>query len=458
MAEENKSGASEALEKNVGAAHAIHGAIKTGKAVASITKGAAVGGPYGAVAGALCSNRKTAVKIVLVAGFLLLLPVLFILMLPCLIFGGFASGSTEPGQPPILNNDAAIMEIANDLSLAIGGILNEGLDDVLARIDADFAASGGDGKEIINPYAAEPMYNANLFIAQYCASKNQDYQSIGAADMENVLRSGKQCLYSFTRAEEERETTITDPKTGEETTTTELWMIYTIVYNGEDYLADQIFHLTDEQKSLSRDYAYNMSVFLGDGLFQEVADGTFTPGQSYEGVIFTDGVTPVVYFNQGDERWGDKPYGTDKIRTHGCGPTSMSIVVSTLTGQTVDPIQMSEWAYKNGYWCKGSGSYHSLIPGAAAAWNLPVEGCTASEPQRIVDALGDGKLVAAIMAKGHFTRSGHFIVLRGVTSEGKILVADPGSYKRTQQEWELSIILNEASRRAGAGGPFWIIG
>jgi hypothetical protein len=76
----------------------------------------------------------------------------------------------------------------------------------------------------------------------------------------------------------------------------------------------------------------------------------------------------------------------------------------------------------------------------------------------MVDALADGKLVVAIMAKGHFTNSGHFIVLRGVTAEGKILVADPANYTRSQQAWDLAIILNEASGRAGAGGPFWIIG
>ena len=86
-----------------------------------------------------------------------------------------------------------------------------------------------------------------------------------------------------------------------------------------------------------------------------------------------------------------------------------------------------------------------------------MEGCTASEPQRIVDALSEGKLVVAIMGKGHFTTSGHFIVLRGV-QDGKILVADPASYKRSQKLWELSIILNEAGKRAGSGGPFWIIG
>ena len=74
-----------------------------------------------------------------------------------------------------------------------------------------------------------------------------------------------------------------------------------------------------------------------------------------------------------------------------------------------------------------------------------------------MDALSEGKLVVAIMSKGHFTSGGHFIVLRGV-KDGKIMVADPASYSRSEQLWDLSIIVNEASQRAGAGGPFWIIG
>lgn len=61
------------------------------------------------------------------------------------------------------------------------------------------------------------------------------------------------------------------------------------------------------------------------------------------------------------------------------------------------------------------------------------------------------------MSKGHFTSSGHFMVLRGVTSEGKILVADPASKKRSEQEWDISIILDEARKGAAAGGPLWAI-
>ena len=138
----------------------------------------------------------------------------------------------------------------------------------------------------------------------------------------------------------------------------------------------------------------------------------------------------------------------------------IALYYKAVTRKALRNEEGEEWqraSYEHGYWCSKSGSYHTLIPGAAQAWGLSVEGCTASEPQRILDALADGKLVVALMTKGHFTKSGHFIVLRGVQDE-KILVADPASYRRSQKAWDLSIILNEASRRAGAGGPFWIIG
>ena len=213
-------------------------------------------------------------------------------------------------------------------------------------------------------------------------------------------------------------------------------------------------HLTDEQKILADNYAQNLSIFLGDGMFQS-APGTSIP--SLGDIRFTDGTVEVVYFNQLDERYANQPYGTDNIGGYGCGPTSMAIVVSSLTDDMVDPVEMAKWAYDNGYWCSKSGSYHALIPAAAKKWGLLVEGCPATEPQRIVDALSDGKLVVALMTKGHFTSSGHFIVLRGVANE-KILVADPASTTRSQQSWDLSIIVSEASRSAGAGGPFWIIG
>lgn len=204
-------------------------------------------------------------------------------------------------------------------------------------------------------------------------------------------------------------------------------------------------------EDLQINYGYNQNIGIYE---QDYIEGS---GQSYEGVVFTDGGIEVVYYNQLDERWADKMYGTSgTIGEGGCGPTAMSIVISTLIGEPHDPVELSNWSVANGHRCEGNGSYHSLIPAAAEDYGLSCEGDLST--QDIVDALASDKLVVAIMSKGHFTTSGHFIVLRGFTGEGKILVADPASHKRSQQEWDLLLIMDEARKGAAAGGPFWAIG
>lgn len=468
MAENNRPVA-EPLQKTMQAAQAVRGAVKTGKAIAAAAKGAAAGGVWGAIGAFAWENRKFLTKVLIAATAVLMIPIIILCMLPSVIFGGFGdSHSAADPNTPILNSSVAIDSNLTQISTTVSTVLSERMTEVLQAIEDDYANCTADGKEIINPHESAPNFNANLFVGQYCAAKNEDYTTVSIADMESMLRQGKDKLYSYTKKEEQRsvetitETVTVDASTGEETitqtvtVTTENWIVYTVVYNGESYFADEVFHLTSEQKDLADDYAYNLSLFLGDSMFQGLPDG-YTSITSLGNVRFTDGQTEVVYFNQLDERYSNMPYGTDDIGGYGCGPTAMSIVVSSLTSETVDPIAMARWSYENGYWCSKSGSYHALIPAAAKEWGLNVEGCSASEGQKIVDALSNGKLVVAIMLKGHFTSSGHFIVLRGV-KDGKILVADPASYDRSSMEWDLSIILNEASKNAGAGGPFWIIG
>ena len=468
MAENNRPVA-EPLQKTMQAAQAVRGAVKTGKAIAAAAKGAAAGGVWGAIGAFAWENRKFLTKVLIAATAVLMIPIIILCMLPSVIFGGFGdSHSAADPNTPILNSSVAIDSNLTQISTTVSTVLSERMTEVLQAIEDDYANCTADGKEIINPHESAPNFNANLFVGQYCAAKNEDYTTVSIADMESMLRQGKDKLYSYTKKEEQRsvetitETVTVDASTGEETVTqtvtvtTENWIVYTVVYNGESYFADEVFHLTSEQKDLADDYAYNLSLFLGDSMFQGLPDG-YTSITSLGNVRFTDGQTEVVYFNQLDERYSNMPYGTDDIGGYGCGPTAMSIVVSSLTSETVDPIAMARWSYENGYWCSKSGSYHALIPAAAKEWGLNVEGCSASEGQKIIDALSNGKLVVAIMLKGHFTSSGHFIVLRGV-KDGKILVADPASYDRSSMEWDLSIILNEASKNAGAGGPFWIIG
>ena len=432
----------------------VHAAAKTGKAVANIAKGAATGGVHGAALATANNSKKWIIALVALA----MLPVLIIAMLPSIIFGRFSGDGTNSTNA--ITDDTVLAQNMMDLNTGISTVLSEGLVDVLSRIDTDFAASGCDSMEVNNPYGSDVVFNANYFISMYCASKDQDISSISLADMESILRANEDELYSFTYSDETRYVDgEIDPQTNQPEQVAVSVRVYEVQYNGEAHFQDHVFALSDDQKLLASNYAQNLSILLGDGMYQVLSMTEFSAmGASYEGVVFTDGVTQVTYYNQLDSRWANSPYGTDNIGGYACGPTAMAIVVSSLTSETVDPPHMAQWAYENGYWCSRSGSYHTLIPGASEEWGLDVEGCTAAEPQRIVDALADGKLVVALMTKGHFTSSGHFIVLRGVTSDGQIMVADPSSYSRSEKTWDLSIILNEASKNAGAGGPFWIIG
>ena len=350
MAEE-KNNQSNLAAKSAQAANAVRGAVKTGKAIAGAAKGAAAGGPYGAVAGLVWGNRHLIGKIILVVVAIFLLPILFILMLPALIFGGLVDAFT-PDDPtvPVLNDSAYITENMTSITDSVSDVLSEALEDVLKEIEDDFSSSTADQREIINPHENAPAYNANAFVSQFCASKNKDFESITFSDMESTLRNAKGELYSYTSKEETRtrvEVTVTvDASTGKETetstTVTEDWKVYTIVYNGEDYFADNVFHLDAEQKELANNYAQNLSLFLGDGMFQRLPNG-YKAISSLGDIKFTDGQTEVVYFNQLDEKYAGQPYGTDDIGGYGCGPTAMAIVVSSLTDETVDPIEMAKW-------------------------------------------------------------------------------------------------------------------
>ena len=222
------------------------------------------------------------------------------------------------------------------------------------------------------------------------------------------------------------------------------------VYNKTPDEIMEAMGFDDEQKNWAN-LMYN--VFTGQKI---TPDSEFVDKdrlQSYEGVDL-DGLT---YYNQLDERWANEMYGkTDTIGVAGCGPTALAIAITNLTGDETDPVEVAEWSYENGYVCEGSGSYISLIPNAAEHFGLSVEKLGKSNAEELVEHLEDGKMIIAIMGAGHFTNTGHFIVLRGVTDDGKILVADPVSYNRSTMAWDVSTILKEV-KSAGSGGPFWAL-
>ncbi len=173
--------------------------------------------------------------------------------------------------------------------------------------------------------------------------------------------------------------------------------------------------------------------------------------------VLTGGSVAITYFAQSDPAWKDQPYGSDRVGPYGCGPTAMAMAVKSLTGADTDPEQMASWCSKNGYWAPGSGSYHSIVRGVADGFGLQCSSLGSMTPEELRTQLSGGRIAVALMSAGHFTSTGHFILLRGVTLDGNILVADPNSRERSLQEWDASIILNELSSSRTAGAPLWLL-
>ena len=170
------------------------------------------------------------------------------------------------------------------------------------------------------------------------------------------------------------------------------------------------------------------------------------------------GMKKVIYFNQGEEPWGSLPYGDSTIGAAGCGPTSLAIVISTLTGQTVNPQTTAAFAINNGEYVSGAGTAHSFPTNAARHWGLTCERVGKDRIDEVVQALKDGKMVVEICEAYTITggSDGHFIVLTGVTSDGYITIADCASRERTAKVYSVDTIRSYG--RDLSDGAFWIIG
>lgn len=158
-----------------------------------------------------------------------------------------------------------------------------------------------------------------------------------------------------------------------------------------------------------------------------------------------------VYFNQTDKEWNDNGY---QIRHSGCGPTSMAVVITTLTGKWVTPVETTAWAYEHGYY-SSNGSIHSVVNALSTEYGLKCEG-VGRDKEKIKAALKEGNPVVCLMGPGYFTKGGHFMVLVDIDKEDHVTVADVASRTRSSYKYALDSIIAQ-SKNATSGGPFWVI-
>ena len=148
---------------------------------------------------------------------------------------------------------------------------------------------------------------------------------------------------------------------------------------------------------------------------------------------------PVSYL-QNDPRWRDKPYRTSgessTIGSAGCGPSCAAMVIETLTGKTFTPEDACNWSVQNGYKALKQGTYYAYFKPQLAAFGIDCNQLdwtsTYGKPnhpnhKRALEMLQQGYYLIALMNKGTWTSSGHFILVWW--ADGKIRINDPASTK-----------------------------
>lgn len=243
---ENKRSGSDTLAKGAHAAHQVKGAMKAGKAIAGAAKGVAAGGPYGAIAGLAWENRKLLGKIVAAICLALAIPLLFILMLPSLIFGDISSKEVSD----VMNNDAAIMENIEIAESAVNDCILSAHQAVIDEINWDISGLPEGTSSRIEDSFASVIFNTNEIIAQYCASKDQ-WNEINVDDLKNVINTNKDKLFTYTK-------TMTSEGSGEDSYQV---YVYTVSYHGDTFF-NELFGLSEEKLELAHNYAENLTTFL----------------------------------------------------------------------------------------------------------------------------------------------------------------------------------------------------
>lgn len=132
-----------------------------------------------------------------------------------------------------------------------------------------------------------------------------------------------------------------------------------------------------------------------------------------------------VYYSQNDPRWQVDGL---PIAAAGCGPTSIAMILASTTDNTITPPDVAKYAVEKGAW-GAEGLSWSFFDDVEPKWKVPVRSI-GTDYNAAVAALKNGKKLV-LSGDGGFPPpfcqcpGGHLVTARGVTDDGKIVVANP---------------------------------
>jgi hypothetical protein len=195
------------------------------------------------------------------------------------------------------------------------------------------------------------------------------------------------------------------------------------IYDNFDNLPDTMLYLAGNDPD-TIDFVYNYQ--------NGITNFEFYPGES----VNLDRKTP--YFLQWDNRWAYNSLGQSNVGIAGCGPTSMAMALARLTGDnsiTPDKISIDANEYMD-----ASGVSRSFFNDEASKYGYRVVDIS-NDKDAMIEALNYGPLIVSV-TRGYFTLFGHIVIIDSYQN-GKFIINDPNSIKKSQMSWSFNQIQNQ---------------
>ena len=165
------------------------------------------------------------------------------------------------------------------------------------------------------------------------------------------------------------------------------------------------------------------------------------------------------YYSQYDDRWKSSKYdlssghsATPTLSARGCGPTSMAMVATQLTGKRYEPTQMAKIAQDGGY-STNDGTTWGYFNKIAKDFSLDMKNINPSNTLEYLNygmpVILSGKRTQYSENDSPFTPSGHYVVVVGKDANGNVLINDPRGPKYSK-----SYDINKVNKEAVRGWAF----
>ena len=161
-------------------------------------------------------------------------------------------------------------------------------------------------------------------------------------------------------------------------------------------------------------------------------------GKSKETVNSYGYGNPRTTLSQSDPRWRNITIGTmpdgsrSTMSDGGCGPTSLAIVASQLSGMSINPGEIGRYAAQSGYITDGGANAGLFTDGATrlgmSSYELP-------NGRSLLNSIASGTptIISGVSNSSNdpYTRAGHIVVANGIDAAGNVVIKDPidGSIK-----------------------------